>query len=106
MSTILRPPADERTNQLTAARRAGGSTGTPRREEENVLGARSFLGQASANGSPQELGRELPSEGEARVEALKLGCDVLQRSEWRPDTDFGGKIRELKRESITRKERS
>jgi hypothetical protein len=49
------------------------------------------------------LGRELPNEGEAKVEALKLGVTYYSVQEWRPVPDFGGKNPELKREAITRK---
>jgi hypothetical protein len=49
------------------------------------------------------LGREFASEGEARVEALKLGVTYYSVQEWRPVADFGGKNPELKREAVTRK---
>jgi hypothetical protein len=49
------------------------------------------------------LGRELPNEGEAKVEALKLGVTYYSVQEWRPVPDFAGKNPELKREAITRK---
>jgi hypothetical protein len=48
------------------------------------------------------LGRELASEGEARVEALKLGVTYYAVQEWRPIADFAGKNPELKREAVTR----
>jgi hypothetical protein len=104
MSTMIAAPADERTSQLTS-RSTGRGTRRVRTaaEEENVLGARFFLSKPGANGSSPELGRELPNEGEAKVEALKLGVTYYSVQEWRPVPDFGGKNPELKREAITRK---
>src|SRR5882757_6794499 len=100
MSTMTAAPADERTNQLTIRSTGRGTRRVrPAAEEENVLGARFFLSKPGANGSPQELGRELPSKGEA----LKLGVTYYSVREWRPIPDFGGKNPELKREAITRK---
>jgi hypothetical protein len=48
------------------------------------------------------LGREFASEGEARVEALKLEVTYYALQEWRPVADFCGKNPELKREAVTR----
>jgi hypothetical protein len=104
MSTMIAAPADERTSQLTSRSTGRGTRRVrPAAEEENVLGARFFLSKPGANGSSPELGRELPNEGEAKVEALKLGVTYYSVQEWRPVPDFGGKNPELKREAITRK---
>ena len=48
-----------------------------------MLGARFFLPKSGANGHAPELGRELPNEGEARVEALKMGVTYYSVQEWR-----------------------
>ena len=48
-----------------------------------MSGARFFLPKSGANGHAPELGRELPNEGEARVEALKLGVTYYSVQEWR-----------------------
>jgi hypothetical protein len=50
------------------------------------------------------LGREFASEGEARVEELKLGVTYYAVQEWRPVADYAGKNPELKREAVTRKD--
>jgi hypothetical protein len=42
-------------------------------DEESATDTRFFLPKAGTNGNSFELGREVASEGEARVEALKLG---------------------------------
>ena len=75
----------------------------PAVEEESISGARFFLPKSGANGHAPELGRELPNEGEARVEALKLGVTYFSVQEWRPVADFAGRNPELKREAVPRK---
>lgn len=75
----------------------------PVSDEETVLGARFFLPKPGAGGQAPELGREFPTEGEARVEALKLGVTYYSVQEWRPVADFAGKNPELKREAVARK---
>jgi hypothetical protein len=104
MVTMIASPPDEKTNQMGShptGRRGRGVR--PTAEEESVSGARFFLPKSGANGHAPELGRELPSEGEARVEALKLGVTYYSVQEWRPVADFAGKNPELKREAVPRK---
>jgi len=72
-------------------------------DEEGALSVRFFLGKSATNGNSLELGREFASEGEARVEALKLGVTYYGVQEWRPVANFAGKNPELKREAVTRK---
>ena len=106
MATMLSSASDERTEQdsirpnIKPSRRARASSG----DEESATGARFFLPKTGTNGNSLELGRELASEGEARVEALKLGVTYYAVQEWRPVADFAGKNPELKREVVTRKE--
>lgn len=71
-------------------------------DDEGVPGTRFFLPKAGNNGNPLNLGREFRSEGEARVEALKLGVTYYSVQEWRPVADFAGRNPELKRELVTR----
>jgi hypothetical protein len=103
MATMLSSAADERTSQdstrpvIRPSRRA-----RPAVDEESTPGTRFFLPKAGTNGNSLELGRELASEGEARVEALKLGVTYYAVQEWRPIADFAGKNPELKREAVTR----
>lgn len=68
-----------------------------------MSGARFFLPKSGTNSHAPELGREFSNEGEARVEALKLGVNYYSVQEWRPVADFAGKNPELKREAVTRK---
>ena len=104
MATMIASPPDAKTSQIGShpAGRGGRRT-RPAAEEEIVSGARFFLPKSGTNGHAPELGRELPNEGEARVEALKLGVTYYSVQEWRPVADFAGKNPELKREAVPRK---
>ena len=104
MATTLTSAADERTSQ-DATRPNIRPSGRPRplaADEESATGTRFFLPKAGTNGNSFELGREVASEGEARVEALKLGVTYYALQEWRPVADFAGKNPELKRAPVTR----
>jgi len=104
MATMTASPPDERT--LQASNRPAGKgvrRARPAGEEETLSGARFFLPKSGTGGHAPELGREFPTEGEARVEALKLGVTYYSVQEWRPVADFAGKNPELKREAVTRK---
>ena len=98
---IAAPPEASQVTSHSASR--GTRRARPASEEESASGARFFLSKSGANGNSPELGRELPNEGEAKVEALKLGVTYYSVQEWRPVPDFGGKNPELKREAVTRK---
>ena len=104
MATMLSSASDERTEQdssrpnIRPSRRARPSSA----DEESAAGTRFFLPKTATNGNSLELGREVASEGEDRVEALKLGVTYYAVQEWRPVADFGGKNPELKREAVTR----
>ena len=104
MSTMTASLADEKTNQ-TSSRQTGKAArrARPSGEEEAVMGARFFLPKPGAAGHAPELGREFPSEGEAKVEALKMGVNYYSLQEWRPVADFAGKNPELKRELVPKK---
>lgn len=103
MATMLTSASDERSSQdstrpiIKLSRRARQAV-----DEESGSGTRFFLPKAGTNGSSLELDREFASEGEARVEALKLGVTYYAVQEWRPVADFAGKNPELKREAVTR----
>ena len=104
MSTMLTSAPNERTSQdgdqgsVRASRRTRQAA-----DEERSAGARFFLPKSGTNGKPLELGPEFASEGEARVEALKLGVTYYSLQEWRPVADFAGRNPELKREAVSRK---
>ena len=75
----------------------------PAADEGAVLSTRFFLPKPGMSGNALELGREFSTEGEARVEALKLAVTYFSVQEWRPVADFAGKNPELKREAVSRK---
>lgn len=104
MATMTASPPDDKTIQASN-RPAGKGTrrARPLGDEETVSGARFFLPKSGTGSHAPELGREFPTEGEARVEALKLGLTYYSLQEWRPVADFGGKNPELKREAVPRK---
>ena len=103
MATMLTSASAERTSQ-DGTRPVSRPSRRPRpaADEESASGTRFFLPKAGTNGNSLELGREFASEGEARVEALKLGVTYFSVHEWRPVADFAGKNPELKREAVTR----
>src|SRR5580698_1563437 len=102
MATMLSSASDERTEQdstrpnIRPSRRARFSSA----DEESATRTRFFLSKTGTDGNSLELGREFASEGEARVEALKLGATYYAVHEWRPVADFAGKNPELKREAV------
>jgi hypothetical protein len=72
---------------------------TESREEGNEY-ARYFLGKTDSNGGPPALDREVSSEGEALVEALRLGVTYYTLQEFHVVPDFSGKRPQLKKESV------
>lgn len=104
MATMTASLPDERTKQ-TAIRQINKSVRKPRPagEEEALSGVRFFLPKSGTAAHSPELGREFSSEGEVRVESLKLGLTYYSLQEWRPVADFTGKNPELKREPVTKK---
>ena len=104
MATMLSSASDQRTEQdstksnIRPSRRSRAASA----DEESATGARFFLPKAESNGSSLDLGQELRSEGEARVEALKLRVTYYTVQEWRPVADFTGTNPELKRERVGR----
>jgi hypothetical protein len=71
--------------------------------EENNQHARYFLGKAESNGGAPALDREVSSEGEALVEALRLGVTYYTLEEFRVVPDFSGRRPQLKKESVQSK---
>lgn len=104
MATILSSASVEKTNENSSVPVARSSR-RPRLavDGESPSGMRFFLPKSGTNGTALELGREFESEGEARVEALKLGLTYYGVQEWRPVADFAGRNPELRREAVTRK---
>ncbi len=104
MATMLTSATDERTSQdgTRPSNRPSRRSRPSSADEECATGTRFFRQKAGTNGNSFELGREISSEGEARVEALKLGVTYYVVQEWRPVADLAGKNPELKREAVTR----
>jgi len=71
--------------------------------EETGNGARYFLAKAEANGASPSLDREVESEGEALVEALRLGVTYYALHEFRVIPDFSSRTPQLKKEPVHNK---
>ena len=69
-------------------------------DEESGGNARYFLGKTNgADGTPA-LDREAPNEGEALVEALRLGVTFYEVQEFRVVPDFSGRKPQLNKEAV------
>ena len=62
--------------------------------------ARYFLAKSNSNGETPALDREVASEGEALVEALRLGVTYYAIQEFRVIPDFAGKRPQLNKEAV------
>ena len=72
-------------------------------DEETNGNARYFLAKANgADGTPA-LDREVASEGEALVEALRLGVTYYEVQEFRVVPDFAGRKPQLNKEAVNGK---
>ena len=71
--------------------------------EENNQHSRYFLAKAGSDGGTPALDREVASEGEALVEALRLGVTYYTIEEFRVVPDFSGRRPQLKKESVQSK---
>ena len=75
----------------------------PAAQEQVPAGiTRFFLAKAGANGNMPALDRELATEGEAKVEALKSGLNYYSVVEWRATADFAGKNPQVRSEAVKR----
>jgi len=61
---------------------------------------RFFLAKAGANGTVPSLDREIATEGEAKIEALKTGLNYYSVIEWRATADFAGKNPQVRSEPV------
>ena len=82
----------------TRTRRTRANTG-----EEDGGSARYFLAKANGDGSTPALDREVATEGEALVEALRLGVTYYAIQEFRVIPDFAGRRPQLKKEAVRSK---
>jgi hypothetical protein len=72
-------------------------------DEESNGNARYFLAKANGNGGSLAFDREVASEGEALVEALRLGVTFYEVQEFRVVPDFAGKKPLLNKEAVNGK---
>ncbi len=70
-------------------------------EQSNL--ARYFLAKNGGNAATPALDREVASEGEALVEALRLGVTYYAVYEYRVVPDFAAKVPQLKKEVVHNK---
>ena len=73
-------------------------------DEENNGNARYFLAKANGDGDNPAFDREVASEGEALVEALRLGVTFYEVQEFRVVPDFAGRKPQLNKEVVTGKQ--
>ncbi|HWR13499.1 MAG TPA: hypothetical protein VN577_01625 [Terriglobales bacterium] len=71
--------------------------------QENDGHVRYFLGRAGGDNGAPALDREVASEGEALVEALRLGVTYYAIEEFRVVPDFSGRRPQLNKESVQSK---
>jgi hypothetical protein len=74
-------------------------TRTNASEEDNGC-ARYFLAKANGDGSTPALDKEVATEGEALVEALRSGVTYYAVQEFRVIPDLAGKRPQLKKEAV------
>ena len=72
-------------------------------DEENNGNTRYFLAKANGDGGSPAFDREVASEGEVLVEALRLGATFYEVQEFRVVPDFAGKKPQLNKEFVTGK---
>jgi hypothetical protein len=72
-------------------------------DEENNGTARYFLSKSNGNDGTLAFGLEMASEGEALVEALRLGVTYYEIQEYRVVPDFSGRKPLLGKEAVNSK---
>jgi len=98
--SAAKTPRTDSGSETTAAR-----TRRPRAssDEENNGNARYFLAKANGNDGTLAFDREMASEGEALVEALRLGVTYYEIQEYRVVPDFSGRKPLLGKEAVNSK---
>ncbi|HZD33360.1 MAG TPA: hypothetical protein VE779_17075 [Candidatus Angelobacter sp.] len=89
------PRTDSGTDTTTRTRRS--RTGS---DAESNGSARYFLAKTNGNDGTPALDREMTSQGEALVEALRLGVTFYMVQEFRAVPDFSGKKPLLNKEAV------
>ena len=92
------PRINNGTDTMTRTRRS--RTGS---DEENDGNARYFLAKTNGNDGTLAFDREVASEGEALVEALRLGVTYYEIQEYRVVPDFSGRKPLLGKEAVNSK---
>ena len=87
---------DGSTDKLINRTRRARASGT----DEDSSSTRYFLGKANGDGSTPALDREVASEGEALVEALRSGVTYNAIQEFRVIPDFAARRPQLKKEAV------
>ena len=88
--------ADDSTEKPATRARRARSNGS----EEDSSFTRYFLGKANFDGSIPAFDRELASEGEALVEALRSGVTFYAIQEFRVIPDFASRRPQLEKEAV------
>ena len=98
-------PTATTTRTDSGAETTAGRTRRPRAssDEENSGNARYFLAKATSNDGTLTFDREVASEGEALVEALRLGVTYYEIQEYRVVPDFSGRKPLLGKEAVNGK---
>lgn len=99
-TSALRSAKDEGANDKAVTRMRRSRTTA---DEETDGNTRYFLAGANGAGRQPALDRELASEGEALVEALRLGVSFYAVQEFRAVADFSGRKPQLNKEAVIAK---
>ena len=98
--TTARAPRTDSGTEMTAARTRRSRTSSDEATDGN---ARYFLAKTSGTDGTPALDREVANEGEALVEALRLGVTFYMVQEFRAVPDFSGKKPLLNKEAVNGK---
>ena len=96
-SSAARVTKTDSGNETTAARARRSRTSSDEATDGN---ARYFLAKANGTDGTPALDREVAGEGEALVEALRLGVTFYAVQEFRVVPDFSGKKPLLNKEAV------
>jgi len=105
-SAIETVPATARGNtNESGAEKPARRARRPRTNGEEEVGTftRYFLAKREGNGSTPTLDREIESEGEALIEALRSGVTYYAIQEFRVIPDFAGRKPQLDKEAVSRR---
>ncbi|MGA2000185.1 MAG: hypothetical protein ABSG52_09340 [Terriglobales bacterium] len=100
--TTAEPVATDKTpqNESRAAKTTTRTRRSRMNSDEDNSDVRYFLAKTNTNGSAPALDREVATEGEALVEALRLGVTFYAVQEFRVVPDFAERVPQLKKEAV------